>query len=70
MGRGNAKSQQSSLKLIELGPRLTLSPLKIEKDIGAGEVLYHKYESKTTAESAALRTRVSGRVSVLTSLAI
>ena len=37
------KSQQSALRLREVGPRLTLSLIKIEEGINEGRVLYHKF---------------------------
>ena len=58
IGRGNATSQQSALKLTEIGPRITLQAFKIEKEVGEGEILYHKYVQKTAAESEALRAKV------------
>ena len=46
----NSSSQRKSVKLIELGPRLELKLIKIEKDLGQGEVLYHSYIRKTDEE--------------------
>jgi ribosome biogenesis protein SSF1/2 len=56
-GKGNGKSQKSALKLVELGPRLSLELYKVEKGLGAGEVLYHAHMHKTTEEAAALKAR-------------
>ena len=58
VGRGNAKAQQSSIKLSEVGPRLTLELFKVERGLCEGDVLYHKYESKTSEEAAALKQKV------------
>ena len=44
-GRGNVKSGRSAIRLVELGPRLTLSLLKIEEGICDGEVLYHSFST-------------------------
>ena len=55
VGRGNHKSQTSALKLVEIGPRLTLELQKVEKGLGAGAVLYHAYIQKTPEEAAALQ---------------
>jgi hypothetical protein len=35
VGKGNHKSQKSALKLVEIGPRLSLELIKVEKGIGA-----------------------------------
>ena len=48
--RGNMANQISSIRLTELGPRMTLELIKIEEDICAGEVLYHKFIHKTEEE--------------------
>lgn len=58
MGKGNAKAQQSSMKLSEIGPRITMELYKVEKGLAEGDVLYHKFEQKTAAEAAALKAKV------------
>ena len=58
IGRGNARSQQCSMKLIEIGPRITLELFKVERNIFEGEVLYHKYQIKTETEVKQLKDRV------------
>ena len=58
IGRGNGKAQQSAMKLSELGPRLRLEIFKVERGVGEGDVLYHKYEQKTPEEAAATKARV------------
>jgi ribosome biogenesis protein SSF1/2 len=57
VGRGNGKSQTSALKLVELGPRLRLELIKVEKGLGSGDVLYHAHISKTPEEAAVLKQR-------------
>lgn len=57
VGKGNIAKQKSALKLTELGPRLSLELLKVEKGLGAGDVLYHSIENKTPEEAAALKAR-------------
>lgn len=57
-GHGNNASQQSALKLVELGPRLTLEAFKVERGVAEGDILYHKYETKTPAEAAAIKKHV------------
>lgn len=57
VGRGNAKSQKSALKLVELGPRLSMELVKVEKGLGTGDVMYHAYVHKSPEEAAALKER-------------
>ena len=56
--RGNAGSDQSSVRLVELGPRMTLSLMKIEEGLLDGEVLYHKLIVKTEEEKNAIRKAI------------
>ena len=56
-GRGNMKAQKSALKLVELGPRLTMELVKVEKGLGTGDVMYHAYIHKSPEEAAALKAR-------------
>jgi ribosome biogenesis protein SSF1/2 len=60
VGKGNHKSQKSALKLVEIGPRLSLELIKVEKGLGAGDVLYHALVKKTPEEAAALKARKEG----------
>ena len=46
-GVGNKASQQSAIRLTEMGPRLKLDLLKIEAGFCDGEVLWHKYVTLT-----------------------
>ncbi|UJR13682.1 hypothetical protein I4U23_000694 [Adineta vaga] len=55
--RGNLKSNQSAIRLTEIGPRMTLELVKIEDGLCDGEVLYHTHVSKTPEEVAELRQR-------------
>ena len=57
-GRGNAKSQKSALKLVELGPRLRLKLTKVERGLASGDVMYHAYVKKTAEEVRPQRERV------------
>jgi ribosome biogenesis protein SSF1/2 len=63
VGRGNAKSQLSAMKLTELGPRMTIEIYKVEQGAGEGDILYHKFVKKTAEEAAAIKSRVS-RISI------
>ncbi|CAM9848659.1 unnamed protein product, partial [Hapterophycus canaliculatus] len=64
VGRGNVKSQKSSIRLQELGPRLTLELMKVERGLCEGEVLYHSYVTKTADEVKAQRVKVEQRDSL------
>lgn len=46
----NNMNSRKSIKLVELGPRLELKLIKIEKDLCQGEVLYHSFVKKTAEE--------------------
>ncbi|KAJ3664595.1 hypothetical protein Zmor_000151 [Zophobas morio] len=50
VSRGNVESGKSSIKLTEVGPRLTLQLIKIEDGLLDGEVLYHDLIEKTDEE--------------------
>lgn len=49
-GRGNMKSQQSAVRLTEIGPRMTVQLVKIEEGMGQGNILYHAVITKTEEE--------------------
>ncbi|XP_060882901.1 suppressor of SWI4 1 homolog [Labrus mixtus] len=49
-GRGNMASQQSAVRLTEIGPRMTLQLTKIQEGMGEGNILYHSIVSKTEEE--------------------
>lgn len=59
VGRGNAKSQLSAMKLTELGPRLTIEIYKVEQGVSEGDILFHKFVKKSAAEAASIKARVS-----------
>lgn len=48
----------SSIRLQELGPRLTLELMKVERGLCEGEVLYHSYVTKTAEEVSWIRATV------------
>lgn len=54
---GNLAENQSSLRLHEIGPRITMRLMKIEDDLMTGEVLYHDYIEKDAIEVEALRKK-------------
>lgn len=51
------KSNQSAVRLTEIGPRMTLELVKIEEGLCDGEVLYHSHVSKTAEQVEELRKR-------------
>lgn len=53
-GRGNMQSQQSAIRLTEIGPRMTLQLVKIQEGIGDGNILFHSFVHKTEAELQAI----------------
>ncbi|KAJ8922001.1 hypothetical protein NQ315_008639 [Exocentrus adspersus] len=55
--RGNIESGKSSIRLSELGPRLTLQLIKIEDGLLDGQVLYHDLIQKTEEEKAEIEKR-------------
>jgi len=61
-GKGNNKSQKSALKLVELGPRLRLKLVKVERGMASGDVMYHAYVHKTPQEIKELKERKEGEV--------
>ncbi|XP_055633922.1 protein Peter pan [Toxorhynchites rutilus septentrionalis] len=55
--RGNLADNKSSLRLHEIGPRITMRLMKIEEDLLTGEVLYHDYIQKNALEVEELRKK-------------
>lgn len=55
--RGTLKSNQSAIRLTEIGPRMTMELVKIEEGLCDGEVLYHSHVLKSSEEVAELRQR-------------
>eukprot|EP00586_Coscinodiscus_wailesii_P022074 CAMPEP_0172502148 /NCGR_PEP_ID=MMETSP1066-20121228/157091_1 /TAXON_ID=671091 /ORGANISM="Coscinodiscus wailesii, Strain CCMP2513" /LENGTH=409 /DNA_ID=CAMNT_0013277301 /DNA_START=15 /DNA_END=1244 /DNA_ORIENTATION=+ len=60
-GRGNTKSSKSALKLVELGPRMRLKLVKVERGLGEGDVMYHAFVHKTEKEKQELKERIEKR---------
>ncbi|OQS01029.1 SWI4 1, Peter Pan-like protein suppressor [Achlya hypogyna] len=56
-GRGNQKSEKSAVRLAEVGPRLTLKLVKVEKGVCDGDILYHAFVQKTPEEAAKIKAR-------------
>lgn len=57
-GRGNDASRTSALRLTEIGPRLRLKLIKVERGLGGGDVVYHAHKTKTSGEAANTKRRV------------
>lgn len=55
--RGNLADNKSSLRLHEIGPRVTMRLMKIEDELLTGEVLYHDYIEKDALEVEELRKK-------------
>ncbi|KAL5240125.1 hypothetical protein ACI65C_007535 [Semiaphis heraclei] len=47
VSRGNIVGTQSSIRLSELGPRLTLQLIKVEEGLMTGDVMFHEFIKKT-----------------------
>jgi ribosome biogenesis protein SSF1/2 len=56
-GRGNLKAQKSAIRLSELGPRLSLRLMKVERGFLEGDVIYHDYIKKAPEEVRALEAK-------------
>mmetsp|Transcript_34876 Transcript_34876/g.91792 ORF Transcript_34876/g.91792 Transcript_34876/m.91792 type:complete len:442 (+) Transcript_34876:101-1426(+) len=61
VGRNAKANQKVSIKLQEIGPRITLSLLKVEEGLCEGATLYHSLVSKTEEEEAANAERIEAR---------
>jgi ribosome biogenesis protein SSF1/2 len=61
-GRGNKSQGKSSLKLVELGPRLSLELIKVEQGLGDGTVMYHAHIKKTPEEAKALQEKAESKI--------
>ncbi|KAL7826837.1 hypothetical protein AOLI_G00320460 [Acnodon oligacanthus] len=61
-GRGNMRSQQSAVRLTEIGPRMTLQLVKIVEGVGDGNVLYHSIHTKTEEELMEIVKRKEARL--------
>ncbi|XP_058812782.1 protein Peter pan [Topomyia yanbarensis] len=55
--RGNLADNKSSLRLHEIGPRITMQLMKIEEELLTGEVLYHDYIEKNAVEVEEMRKK-------------
>lgn len=63
-GRNARKSQRVSIKLHEVGPRVSLSLLKVEEGLCDGATLYHSLVSKTEGEAAETEAKIQARAAL------
>jgi ribosome biogenesis protein SSF1/2 len=61
-GKGNKSRGMSSLKLVELGPRLSLELIKVEQGLGEGTVMYHAHITKTPEEAKAIQAKAENKI--------
>ncbi|KAK3915446.1 Suppressor of SWI4 1-like protein [Frankliniella fusca] len=59
--RGSQIAEKSAIRLLELGPRMTLQLIKVEDGLMDGEVLFHDVYKKTDEEKEAIRKRREAR---------
>uniref|UniRef100_A0A8D8RCF5 Suppressor of SWI4 1 homolog n=1 Tax=Cacopsylla melanoneura TaxID=428564 RepID=A0A8D8RCF5_9HEMI len=59
--RGNLAQSKSSVRLFELGPRMTLQLIKVEEGLMDGEVMFHELVHKTEEEKRAIQKRITQR---------
>ncbi len=64
VGRNTRVHQKVSIKLHEVGPRVSLALLKVEEGLCDGATLYHSLVSKTDEEAAAAAERVQARAAL------
>ncbi|BES91591.1 Brix [Nesidiocoris tenuis] len=55
--KGAIRGNKSAIRLMELGPRMTLQLIKVEDGLMDGEVMYHEYVHKTEEEKAEILKR-------------
>lgn len=61
-GRGNKGQSKSALKLVELGPRLSLELIKVEQGLSEGNVMFHAFVHKTPEEAKEIQEKAEGKV--------
>jgi len=66
VGKGNRSQGKSALKLVELGPRLCLELIKVEKGLAAGDVMFHAHIKKTPEEAQALIEKAEAKIRLKT----
>ena len=61
VGRHARKSQKVSIKLVEIGPRISMSLLKVEEGLCDGATLFHALVHKTDDEAQETAARLEAR---------
>ncbi|XP_057717195.1 suppressor of SWI4 1 homolog [Corythoichthys intestinalis] len=61
-GRGNMASEQSAIRLTEIGPRMTLQLTKIQDGMTGGNIMYHSTISKTEEEIEEILQRKEAQI--------
>mmetsp|Transcript_49380 Transcript_49380/g.55888 ORF Transcript_49380/g.55888 Transcript_49380/m.55888 type:complete len:441 (-) Transcript_49380:45-1367(-) len=64
IGRGNKGQGKSALKLVELGPRLSLELIKVEQGLGDGNVMFHAHVKKTPEEAKEIQDKAERKVNI------
>ena len=54
--------QKSAIKLVEIGPRMTLSLKKVERGLAGGDVMYHAFKTKSKEEALMDKRKAEGKV--------
>jgi len=62
VGRGNKSQSKSALKLVELGPRLSLQLIKVEQGLAEGNVMFHALVHKSPEEAKAIQKKAEQKV--------
>lgn len=63
-GRGNKGQSKSALKLVELGPRLSMALQKVEQGLGDGNVMFHAHIHKTPEEVKEIQQKVEDKANL------
>eukprot|EP00980_Cylindrotheca_fusiformis_P011800 scaffold2816_cov121-Cylindrotheca_fusiformis.AAC.16 len=61
-GRGNRGQSKSALKLVELGPRLSMELIKVEQGLGDGNVMFHAFVHKTPEEAKEIQEKAENKM--------
>lgn len=57
----NTRGNKCAIKLIELGPRMSLRLIKVEKELMSGDLLYHRYMVKSEEEKDEMKSKVKDK---------
>jgi len=62
VGKGNKSQVKSALKLVELGPRLSLELVKVEQGLGDGNVMFHAHVHKSPEEAKKIQETAENKI--------